>query len=44
MLFPRQELGLDDDETRRLHERPVESGLEITDDSRLADVAAPQYP
>jgi RNA polymerase primary sigma factor len=34
---------LDEDETRSLHERIEESGLEITDDCGRTDVAAPQY-
>jgi RNA polymerase primary sigma factor len=38
-----QELGLDDDQARDLHERIDEAGLEISDDCGRTDVAAPQY-
>jgi RNA polymerase primary sigma factor len=38
-----QELGLDEEQTQRLHERIDESGLDITDDCGRTDVAAQQY-
>jgi RNA polymerase primary sigma factor len=38
-----QELGLDEEQTQRIHERIDESGLDITDDCGRTDVAAPQY-
>jgi RNA polymerase primary sigma factor len=38
-----QELELDDDQARRIHDRIDERGLEVTDDCGRTDVAAPHY-